>query len=76
MLIGTHDATLQHTQRVDLHGTHFYDLSFEHLNTPGQTRRARVSAESIYADPQPGDNVRISYLMGVVTSVERRDHSS
>jgi hypothetical protein len=76
MLIGTHDATLQQTQRVDLHGTYFYDLSFEHLDTPGQIRRARVSAESIYSDPQPGDAVRISYLMGVVTNVERRPHSS
>ncbi|HEX6291136.1 MAG TPA: hypothetical protein VFZ66_18270 [Herpetosiphonaceae bacterium] len=74
MLIGTHDATLHQVQRVDLHGTYFYDLIFEHLDTPGQLRRARVSAESIYASPQPGDAIRIAYLMGVVTNVERRAH--
>lgn len=72
MLIGTHDATLHQVQPVDIHGTHFYDLSFEHLDTPGQLRRARISAESIYANPQPGDAIRISYLMNVATSVERR----
>ncbi|MBV9791021.1 MAG: hypothetical protein JOZ51_22695 [Chloroflexi bacterium] len=74
MLIGTHDATLRQVQRVDLHGTHFYDLIFEHLATPGELRRARVSAESIYAEPQPGDAIRVSYLMNVVASVEQRTH--
>jgi hypothetical protein len=74
MLIGTHDATLHQAQRVDLHGTYFYDLIFVHLATPEQPRRARVSAESIYADPQPGDAIRVSYLMNVVASVERRAH--
>ena len=71
MLIGTHDATLQQLQQVDIHGTHFFDLVYVHAATPQQRHTARVSAESIYANPQPGDSVRITYLMSVVTGVER-----
>lgn len=72
MLIGTHDATLRQVQQIDIHGTHFYDLRYSHADAPDQLRQARVSGESIYASPQPGDAVRVSYLMGVVTTVERR----
>ena len=71
MLLGTHDATLHQVQQVDIHGTRFFDLEYVHDSAPGQRRRARIGAESIYANPQPGDSVRISYLMGVVTGVER-----
>jgi hypothetical protein len=71
MLIGTHDATLHQVQQVDIHGTHFFDLVYVHVATPQQRQRARVGAESIYANPQAGDSVRITYLMGVVTGVER-----
>lgn len=72
MLIGTHDATLRQVQRVDIHGTVFYDLRYSHADAPDQLRQARVSAESIHANPQQGEAVRISYLMGVVTAVEPR----
>lgn len=72
MLIGTHDATLHQVQQVDIHGTHFFDLVYVHGAAPQQRHTARVSAESIYANPQSGDSVRITYLMGVVTGVERR----
>lgn len=72
MLIGTHDATLRQLQRVDIHGTHFYDLIYSHADAPEQLRQTRVSAESIYANARPGDAIRISYLMGVVTTVEPR----
>jgi hypothetical protein len=72
MLIGAHDAILHEVQRIDIHGTYFYDLFFEHLDPAGPIRRARVASESIYGDPQPGDPIRITYLMGVITNVERR----
>jgi hypothetical protein len=34
---------------------------------------ARIGKEDIYANPQPGDAVRVSYVMNVVTRVQRRD---
>ena len=71
MLIGTHDATSYQVQQIDIHGTRFFDLVYVHMPAPQQRQSARVSAESIYTNPQPGDRVRITYLMGVVTGVER-----
>jgi hypothetical protein len=35
-------------------------------------RAARVGLESAYDDPQPGDQIRVSYLMNVVTALARR----
>ncbi|NTU80315.1 MAG: hypothetical protein HGA45_13225 [Chloroflexales bacterium] len=68
---GTRDAVLDGVQPVSIHGTILYDLAYTHLGE-GQQRRARLGAESVYADPRPGDAVRVSYLMNVATAVERR----
>lgn len=71
IMSGSKDAVLQAVQAVDIHGTLLYDLVYVHVGEDEQ-RRARVGAESIYADPRPGDAVRVSYLMNVATGVERR----
>lgn len=68
---GSRDAVIQAVQAIDVHGTIFYDIAYVHVGE-GQQRRARIGAESIYPDPRPGDVVRVSYLMNVATSVERR----
>lgn len=73
MLIGSYEATLRQVQRVDIHGTIFWDLLYQHDDSPGQLRQARVAAESISGELRPDDRVRISYLMGAVTAVEQRD---
>lgn len=73
MLMGTHDGIIHHAQRLDIHGTYFYDLVVAHAATPDQLRRVRVGSEAIYADPRPDDAVRITYLMGVPTAIERRN---
>lgn len=71
IMSGARDGVLQEVFPVSIHGTVFYDLVYTHAGE-AQPRRARVGAESVYADPQPGDPVRVSYLMNVATSVERR----
>ncbi len=68
---GTRDAVLNEVQGVSIHGTLFYDLIYTHEGE-SQPRRARVGAESAYENPQPGDAVRVTYLMNVATAVERR----
>jgi len=68
---GSKEAVIEAVQGVDIHGTLFYDLLYRHEGE-AQPRRARVGAESIYPGPQPGDAVRVSYLMNVATTVERR----
>lgn len=71
ILSGTRDAVLLSVQRVDIHGTIFYDVTFHHT---GETQpiHARIGAESVYPHPQPGDQVLVSYVMGVVTSIAPR----
>ncbi|MCS6882890.1 MAG: hypothetical protein RMK84_17540 [Oscillochloridaceae bacterium] len=69
---GTKDAILNVVQPISIHGTILYDLVYTHVGET-QPRQARIGAESIYADPQPGDAVRVTYLMNVATAVERRD---
>jgi len=72
IMSGKKAATLRQVRLIDIHGTRFYDLEFTHDDAPGQVRAARVGLESVYSDPQPGDAVAVSYLMSVVTGVERR----
>ncbi len=68
---GTADAILNAVQPISIHGTILYDLVYTHVGE-SQPRQARIGAESIYAEPRPGDAVRVTYLMNVATTVERR----
>lgn len=72
IMSGTKDATLRTVRLIDIHGTRFYDLEYTHDDLPSQVRSARIGLESTYDHPQPGDRVRISYLMNVVTALARR----
>lgn len=71
IMSGTREAVLNEVQAVSIHGTLFYDLVYTHAGET-QPRRARVGAESIYAEPRPGDAVLVAYLMNVATGVSRR----
>ena len=72
IMSGTKDATLQTVRLIDIHGTLFYDIEYSHDDEPGLPRAARVGLESAYAEPRPGDRIRVSYLMNVVTALARR----
>jgi hypothetical protein len=72
IMSGTKDATLRAVRLIDIHGTRFYDLEYTHDDTPSQLRATRIGVESAYTDPQPGDQVSVSYLMNVVTGLARR----
>ena len=72
IMSGTKDATLRAVRLIDIHGTRFYDVEYTHDELPGQVRSARVGLESAYDAPRPGVQVRISYLMNVVTALARR----
>ncbi|HJZ46290.1 MAG TPA: hypothetical protein VKE41_03960 [Roseiflexaceae bacterium] len=72
IMSGTKDATLRAVRLIDIHGTRFYDLEYTHDDAPDQVHAARIGLESVYADPQPGDQVSVRYLMNVVTALARR----
>lgn len=67
---GTREATLHEVQAVSIHGTILYDLVYSHVGET-QPRRARLGAESVYAEPRPGDAIKVTYLMNVATAVTR-----
>jgi hypothetical protein len=72
IMSGTKDATLRTVRLIDIHGTRFYDVEYTHDESSGQVRAARIGLESAYDAPQPGDQIRVSYLMNVVTALARR----
>jgi hypothetical protein len=71
IISGTRDAVIETVRPIDIHGTVYYDLVYRHEGET-QPRQARLGAESLYNGLTPGDTVRVSYLMNVATSVERR----
>ena len=72
IMSGTKDSTLRTVRLIDIHGTRFYDIEYTHDDLPSQVRAARLGLESAYDNPQPGDQIRVSYLMNVVTALARR----
>lgn len=72
MLKGSRDAVLQRLQPISIHGQLSYDVVFTFADEPdGQPRVARVGPEALPSDLQPGDRVRLDFLVGVVTAVHR-----
>ncbi len=67
---GKKQAVLQQVQFVNIHGTYFCDLAYTHSDET-QIRQARIGKDDIYDNPQPGDTVSVSYVMNVVTGVQR-----
>ena len=65
------NAILIAVQLIDIHGSRFYDIALELEN--GRAKNGRLGVESVYADPQIGDNVRVSLLLGEITSVEKAE---
>lgn len=72
IMSGSKDAVIEQVQLVDIHGTRLYDLIYRHDDAPGSLLRARLGPEALYGAPAVGDAVRVSYMMGVATGMERR----
>lgn len=72
MLKGSRDAVLHRLQPLSIHGQLSYDLHYTFADEPdGDRRVARVGSEALAPGLQPGDRVRLDFLVGVVTAVHR-----
>lgn len=73
MLKGTRDAVLRRIQPVSVHGQMSWEIVFTHIDDPGeQLNAARVGPEAIVGQSlEPGDRIRVEYLVGVVVKVTR-----
>ncbi|GAB4251976.1 MAG: hypothetical protein Kow00109_27600 [Acidobacteriota bacterium] len=55
-----------------IHGARFYELGLALEGDPPDTvRRVRVSDNLAYRDPQPGDAVRVAFVMGNVLRIAK-----
>lgn len=67
------EAILAAVQPFEIHGTPYFQIAFATKENPDRVTQARVAAESIYRNPQPGDRVEIRLLLGVVDDVKKLD---
>lgn len=70
IMSGKRNATIAQVQQIDIHGTRYLDIVYILDGQPDTAQRARLGPEATYPNPQAGDKVSLSYVMGVVISVE------
>jgi hypothetical protein len=72
MLNGSREALVRKMQPISIHGQLSYDLHYIFADEPdGAVRVARIGPEAIAIGVQTGDKVRLNFVIGVVTGVER-----
>ena len=72
MLKGSREGVLHKLQPISIHGQLSYDVHYRFLDEPdGQMRVARVGPEAIGPGLQEGERIRLDFLVGVVTTVQR-----
>ena len=72
MLKGTRPGILRKIQPISVHGQVSWDVFFSDAEDPdGQVLMARVGPEAVDQTLEPGDRIKLEYLLGSVTSVTR-----
>lgn len=72
MLKGTRDGILKRVQPVSIHGQISCNVFFTSAEDPdGQTHLARLGPEAIDGTIEPGDRIRVEYLVGTAVRVTR-----
>jgi hypothetical protein len=73
MLKGSRAALVTRVQPVSIHGQISLDVYFVDPDDPqGQVRLARIGPEAVPRNLEAGDRVDLHYMLGVVTSITRR----
>lgn len=72
MLKGTRDGILKRLQPVSIHGQITCDVFFTGVDDPdGQVHVARLGPEAVAENIEPGDRIRVEYLVGTAVKVTR-----
>ena len=72
MLRGTRDAILRNVQPISIHGQISWDIYFADADDPeGPVQIARVGPETVSHRLEPGDRIRLEYVLGSVISVTK-----
>ena len=72
MLKGSRHAILRKIQPISIHGQISWDMYFSDADDPdGPVHVARIGPESVNHRLNPGDRIRLDYLVGAVTAVTK-----
>ncbi|HXD76019.1 MAG TPA: hypothetical protein VN628_19880 [Vicinamibacterales bacterium] len=72
MLKGTREGLVKKLQPVSIHGQMSVDVYFTDPADPdGQVSVARVGNEAVDSTIEPGDTIKLEYLVGQVVKVTR-----
>jgi hypothetical protein len=72
MLKGTRDGILKRVQPMSIHGQVSWDVFFTSLEEPdGQVHVARIGPEAVDGHLEPGDRIRVQYLVGAAVKITR-----
>ncbi|MBL9150818.1 MAG: hypothetical protein JNM94_19185 [Phycisphaerae bacterium] len=69
-LLGSIDVTVLGSTPVEIHGDRYADLVVEVVGGGSGRERLRVAAHQVSRAPQPGDRLRVRFLLGQVDGVE------
>jgi hypothetical protein len=61
---------LDHVQTLDIHGSIYYQIDY-HQEGQTLTQSMRINPEAFYQDPQRGDRVRVTVLMGNIMGAQK-----
>ena len=74
MLKGFREAVFRKVESVSIHGQVSWDLYFsDSEDADGRVQRARVDPETVVRGLEPGDRIRLEYLVGNVIGVTRAE---
>jgi hypothetical protein len=72
MLKGTRDGILKRLQPVSIHGQISWDVFYTDPEDPdGQVHAARLGAEAMPSNLEPGDRIRVEYVVGMAVAISR-----
>jgi hypothetical protein len=72
MLKGSREAVLRRVQPISVHGQISWDVYFADAEDPdGPVSVARVGPEAVSHKLEPGDRIRLDYMLGAVTAVHK-----
>jgi hypothetical protein len=76
MLKGSREAVLRRVQPISVHGQISWDVYFVDVEDPeGPVSAARVGPEVVNHKLEPGDRIRLDYMMGAVIAVHKVSRS-
>lgn len=68
-LNGSKSGVVISVQPISIHGTIMYDVTFQ-LANEASVRTARIGPEAVSGQLAPGSNVKVVFLMNVVTAMQ------